>query len=278
MKAFSKIIFLCGIIVLTAFGCEKNEDNDVEYINLETVGFYQLSDNEIVDSISSMLNLKNFDYVGITDRWEEDHGVAGLGWIKEGKKYLNIDGHSIILWNDSIDNLTTITYLNYRQSNSDNWSINEIQINDYINNILSSFGFIQKQNEECIINESACGVFKWYNVACNQTYKSDTLKFPEFISEIEGDTCKINYMLIPVWYTNMDSINSSVSFDELEKNAKNFFVSNYEGIIDKMESNGYWIVYNKLCIAFETRITGKRGTYRVFIDVQTSEVVLNTIL
>jgi hypothetical protein len=276
----TKVFVILTFIALTliAVSCEKNENNNNVYNILEYVNFFKLSDNEIVDSISGILNLNTFEYEGITDRWEDAHGVAGFNWIKEGKKYMNIDGHSIILWTDSINNLTTITYLNYRHSNSENWSNNEIQLKDYLNNIFSSFGFIQKPNEECIISESAGGIDKWYDVHCNQTYKNDTLEYPEFISEFEGDTCKINYMMMPVWYTNLDDINTDVSFNELEENAKNFFIGNYEGISDAIEDKGYWIVYNKLCKAFGTRIDGKRGIYRVFIDIQTGEIVFNTML
>lgn len=278
MKTKTIIItsFISSILIILS--CEKNEDNNKVYENLEYTDFLKLSDNKIVDSISNILNLEKFEYECTTNRWEDDHGVAGFDWINEGEKYINTDGHSIILWKDSINNLTTITYLLCRHSNSEIWSNTEIQMNNYLNILFSSLGFIRKPNEVFFINESAGGINKWYDADCNQTYKNDTLKYPEFRSEFEGDTCKINYMMIPIWYKNLDDINTDVSFKELEEKAKNFFDSHYEGTIDAIENLGYWIVYNKLCQTFETRIAGLRGSYRVFIDIQTCEIVFNTVL
>lgn len=273
----TKVILLFSLItlIIIPFGCDKNDNSDKDYIVLESFNFFKLPDNVIVDSIASILDINAFAYEGIVDRWEENHGVAGCNWIKEGKKYVNTDGQSIIIWEDSLANLNTITYLHYRKSKSDSWSNDITKLEKYLDNIFSGLGLIQKSNENYLINKSAGGTqnIKWYDVLCNHTFNTDTIAHPVFQAELEGDTCKINYLMIQVWYTNLDDINTYLSDIAMEENAKNFFVENYEGTSDAVENIGYWIIYKKLCKAFETRIAGESGSYRVYIDIQTGEIV-----
>lgn len=277
-----KIYRLLTLVLFAFFAlisCEKNEDKPKnDSINLEVVDFFKLSDYEIIDSISNLLDIKNFTYDGVVDKWEQDHGVAGYSWIKEGNKYVNSDGQSIILWTDSLENLSTITYLHYRHSISDSWNNDEIEVKNYIDNIFSGLGLIQKLNEEYLINESSGGNIKWYDLMCNQTIHSDTITHPIFNAEIEGDTCKINYLMIPIWYENLNDINSEISLNDLMEKASDFFIFNYDGISDSFANKGYWVVYNKLCYVFDAKKPGERGTYRVFIDVQTGEIVHNTVI
>lgn len=278
MKPKSIVIFSFIVLGLLMARCSEKDIIEKEYIELKSVGFFKLSNQEIVDSISNILNVETFAFAGIVDRWEEEHGMAGSSWIKEGKKYENAEGQSLILWTDSLLNLSAISYLNYRRSTSDIWSNSEIQLENFMNNIFSEFGFVQKPNEEYQICESAIGIqnIKWYDILCNQTFHADTIKTPGFKAELEGDTCKINYLMIPVWYTNLDDINSYMNDSEMEDIAINFFVDTYEGNNEAIESSGYSIVYNKLCKTFNSRIVGIRGNHVVYIDIQTGEVVYNT--
>jgi hypothetical protein len=170
-----KIKLLAAAIIALFFlviSCEKDGDTAInDYVNLELVSFFELSNHEIVDSISKLMKLKDFTYEGISDRWEEDHAVAGYGWIKKGSKYVNSDGQSIILWTDSLENLNSITYLHYRGSISDSWGNDKNEIEKYLNTIFSGLGLIKKSNEDFLINESAGGIqnIKWYDVMSNQT-------------------------------------------------------------------------------------------------------------
>ena len=58
MKAVIKIIFLCGIIVLTAFSCEKDKDNNMksQVINKE----------EIIGDWVNMINNKDILFINDT--------------------------------------------------------------------------------------------------------------------------------------------------------------------------------------------------------------------
>jgi hypothetical protein len=108
----------------------------------------------------------------------------------------------------------------------------------------------------------------------NQTFHTDTLAQPAFKAEVEGDTCKINFLNIPLWYTNLDEINTYLSDIELEEVANSFFVDNYEETNSLIKTNGYYIIYKKLCKEFESGREG-RGHYIVYIDIQTGEIVYN---
>jgi hypothetical protein len=271
------------LLALVAFcfiltSCEKNkEKSKSEYINLEYVDFFKLTDTKIVDSIASILNIKPFTYEGLANSEVEPVEVAGIRWVKEGKKYVNADGQSIILWLDSLDNLATITYLYYRQSKTNTWNNDEIQLENTVKNIFSEFGFIQKPNEDYIIMQVG-GKIKWYDICCNQTFHADTIQFPELHAEVEGDTSRINYLMIPVWYTNLNDINTYLTDIEMENIAKYFIIAKYGGSGYIMGNAGFQIVSHKLCKAFYTWVIDNRGRYIVYIDIQTGEIVFNTIL
>ena len=274
---------LLSVIVAFYFiltSCEKNkEKNKSEYINLEYVDFFKLPDTKIVDSLASILNIKPFAYEGIANNGTESVGLAGIRWIKEGKKYINTDGQSIVLWVDSLDNLATITYLFYRQSKTNTWNNDAIQLDNTAKNIFSGFGFVQKPNEDYIIMQVGGGYrhINWYDIWCNQTFHADTIQFPELHAEVEGDTCRINYLMIPVWYTNLNDIITYLSYTEMENIAKNFIIVKYGGSGYIMRNEGFHIVDHKLCKAFNTGVIDNRGRYRVYIDIQTGEIVFNTI-
>jgi len=277
-----------NILVLSTFialgfalvSCEKNkEKNKSEYVNLEYVDFFKLPDTKIVDSIASILNIKPFAYEGIANNGIEPVGLAGIRWIKEGKEYINTDGQSIVLWVDSLDNLATITYLLYRQSKTNSWNNDEIQLDNTVKNIFSGFGFIQKPNENYVLIKADVGIknIKYYDLKCNQTFHADTIQFPELQAEIEGDTCRINYLMIPVWYTNLNDIITYLSDNEMGSIAKNFIIAKYGGSGYIMGNEGFHIVDHKLCKAFDTGVIDNRGRYIVYIDIQTGEIVFNTI-
>ena len=274
----SAVVAFC--IILTS--CEKNkEKSKSEYINLEYVDFFKLPDIKIVDSIASLLKIKSFDFDANIDIWDGGvNGVASYMWIKEGKKYVNSDGQSIILWVDSLNNLATITYLYYRQSKTNIWNNNLIQLDNAAKNLFSGFGFVQKPNEDYIIRKADGEIrnIRWYYLLCNQTFHTDTIQFPLLQGEVEGDTCRINYLMIPVWYTNLNDINTYLPDNEMENIAKNFIIAKYGGSGYTMGNKGFQIVSHKLCKAFDTRAIDERGRYIVYIDIQTGEIVFNTIL
>ena len=84
--------------------------------------------------------------------------------------------------------------------------------------------------------------------------------------------------MIPVWYTNLNDINIYLSDIEMENIAKNFIIAKYGGSGYTMGDEGLHIVYNKLCKAFDSHVIDNRGRYIVYIDIQTGEIVFNTIL
>ena len=272
------LVVFCFILT----SCEKNkENNKSKYVNLEYIDFFKLPNNRMVDSIASILKIKPFTYEGITtNNAIEPVEVAGTRWIQEGKKYVNADGQSIILWVDSLDNLATITYLYYRFSKSNSWNNTEIQLNNTAKNIFSGIGFVQKPNEDYSIMQADAGIQhkKWYNIRCKQTIDADTIKFPELHAEIEGDTCRINFLMIPVWYTNLNDINVSLSDNEMENIANDFIITKYGGSNYTIDNEGFQIVSHKLCKAFSAWVIDGRGKPIVYIDVQTGEIVFNTIL
>ena len=274
----SALVAFC--IILTS--CEKNKEKSKnEYINLEYVDFFKLPDNKIVDSIASMLKIKPFVFEGNIDFWEGgDNAIFSYMWIKEGKKYVNTDGQSITLWVDSLDNLATITYLYYRNSKTDTWNMDLIQLDNTAKNLFSGFGFVQKPNEKYYIQPIHGGVqhLRWFDILCNQTFHTDTIQFPLLQGEVEGDTLQINYLMIPVWYTNLNDINTYLPDNEMENTAKNFIIAKYGGSGYTMGNKGFQIVSHKLCKAFDTWAIDERGRYIVYIDIQTGEIVFNTIL
>jgi hypothetical protein len=274
------------LLALVAFSfilisCEKNKEKSKNtYVNLEYIDFFKLTNTKMVDSIASILKIKPFAYEGlVANNGIEPVELAGTRWVKEGKKYTNADGQSIILWIDSLDNLSTITYLYYRQSKSNSWNNTEIQLDNTAKNIFLGIGFVQKPNEDYIIMQVGGGIHKkWYDIWCNQTFNTDTIQFPKFQAEIEGDTCRINFLMIPVWYTNLNDINVSWSDNEMVNIANNFIITKYGGSGYTIGNEGYQIVSHKLCKAFGAWIINTRGKYMVYIDVQTGEIVYNTIL
>jgi len=271
----SALVTFC--IILTS--CEKNkEKSKSEYINLEYVDFFKLPDNKIVDSIASLLKTKSFTYEGIILYSEtEPVEMAEIRWVKEGKKYANADSQSIILWRDTLDNLVTITYLYYRQSKTHSWNNDQIVLENTAKNLFSGFGFVQKPNEEYIFIQDG-GKIKWYDIYCNQTFHTDTIQFPLLKGEVEGDTLQINYLMIPVWYTNLNDINTYLPDNEMENTAKNFIIAKYGGNGYTMGDKGFQIVSHKLCKAFDTWAINERRRYIVYIDIQTGEIVFNTII
>lgn len=280
MKKDTLLLFIFVVLCFALVSCEKNkEKNKSEYVNLEYVDFFKLPENKIVDSIASILKIKAFTYEGIANNGIEPVELGGIRWIKGGKKYINSDGQSIILWVDSLDNLATITYLYYRQSKTNNWNNDEIQLDNTVKNIFSGFGFVQMPNEDYIILQVGGGYrhINWYDICCNQTFHADTIQFPELHAEVEGDTCRINYLMIPVWYTNLNDIITYLSDNEMESIAKTFIIAKYGGNGYIMGNEGFQIVDHKLCKAFDTRVIDNRGRYVVYIDIQTGEIVFNTI-
>ena len=273
----SALIAFCFILT----SCEKNRDKSIsEYINLKYVDFFKLPGYKIVDSIASLLKIKPLVYHAIANNGTEPLELAGIRWIKEGKKYVNIDGQSIILWTDSSDKLVTISYLYYRHAKTNTWNNNEIHLHNTANNIFKGFGFVQKPNEDYILLKAAAGInnIKYYDLRCNQTFHTDTIQFPKMHAELDGDTCRINYLMIPVWYTNLNDINTYLSDKEMEDIAKNFFMAKYSGKSYTIRNEGFQIVSHKLCKAFDTLAINGRGIYIVYIDIQTGEIVFNTII
>jgi hypothetical protein len=157
----SALVTFCFILT----SCEKNkEKKKSEYINLEYGDFFKLPDTKIVDSIASILKIKPFVFDGYTNFGDGgDNGISSYKWIKEGKKYVNTDGQLVTLWVDSLDNLATITYLSYRQSKSDTWNNDEIQLDYTAKKLFLGFGFVQKPNEDYSITTADGGIkdTKW---------------------------------------------------------------------------------------------------------------------
>jgi len=272
------LVAFCFILI----SCEKNKEKSKStYVDLECVDFFKLTNSRMVDSIASIMNIKPFTYLSITtNNADENVELITTNWIKEGKKYTNSDGQTIILWVDSLDNLAIITYLYYRFSNTNSWNNTEIQLNNTAKTLFAAIGFVQKPNEEYSIMQASAGIQhkRWYNLMCRQTIHADTIKFPELHAEIEGDTCRINFLMIPVWYTNLNDINVSWSDNEMANIANSFIITKYGGSGYTIGNEGYQIVSNKLCKAFGAWVIDGRGRYMVYIDVQTGEIVYNTII
>jgi hypothetical protein len=84
--------------------------------------------------------------------------------------------------------------------------------------------------------------------------------------------------MIPVWYTNLDNINTYLTDNEMENVAENFIIAKYGGSGYTIKNQGFHIVSHKLCKAFDTSIIDNRGRYLVYIDIQTGDIVFNTVL
>ena len=277
----SKIIFGLFCIVTTFIllaGCENQNKNNDTYTILEPVSFFQLTDQQIVDSLASILALEPFSYLGTTLPSQEGVSMGGLSWISSGKKYTNTEGQSIILWTDHADYTAYISYCHYRQAISGDWENIENEIDEMLNALFTNLGFTQKENEMFVIRKCAGGIrkIKWYESECTQTFHDDTLQYPYFTAEMEGDTGKINFMNIPVWYKNIDAISQKIPDEELKQRAKDYFIMLPEvlSLTDSIISEGYWIIENTLCKKFGSAILDMgNSVLDVFVDIQNGEIV-----
>ncbi|MBN1415261.1 MAG: hypothetical protein JW973_09190 [Bacteroidales bacterium] len=265
-------------LFLVIIGCEENTNDDKAYTDPEPVDFFMLTDNEMVDSIACLLSLSPFSFSDNTLPTWEGVSMGGIDWITGGKKFINSEDQSIIIWIDENGELAYLTYCDYRQAKSGDWGPVDDQIQARLDELFLSLGFFQKNNEMFRINKCAGGIhkIKWFEANCTQTFHNDTLEYPYFTAELEGDTSKINFMKIPVWYKNLDAIRQKLPDVELKSRARTYFQDDNTvlSIPDVLSIEGYWIIYNKLCKKIGYAIIDEYGSsMNVFIDIQNGEVI-----
>lgn len=275
-KTIIIISFIASIFV--NISCDDNKEVDNEYVKLAPVSYFELPEKEIVDSIAEQLSLNSFSYLENTHTTEENVGLAGIDWISKGKKYINSNNQSIIIWLDKYDNIVLLTYLDYRHSQSNSWAPIENEVMERLNELIQNFDFVQKNNEMINLQKCAIGTkdIKYYEASCFQTFNKDTLNHPCFKAELEGDTSKINFIKIPVWYKNLDAVSQIINDNELKNKAKDYFQNNNNVVLipEQLEIKGYWIIYNKLCKKVGSAKIDEYGSYlNVFIDIQNGEII-----
>lgn len=268
-------LFTLTVILLAS--CSKDENTENNYTSLEIADFFKLPDKVMVDSIAGMLSLKPFSYLSTTYPTLEGVSMGGIDWISSGEKYVNDDEQSIILWFDDEQNIAYITYCDYRQAKSGDWGGIEGQINESLSTLFSSMGFVQKNTENFSLLSCAAGIkgIKWYAAECIQTYNNDTLEYPSFEAEIEGDTCKINFMKIPVWYKNLDAVSPVLNEEEMKNTVHEYFLNNPDvlSISDKISLEGYRVVHNRLCRRAGSAVIDEYGSLmQAFIDIQDGNI------
>lgn len=268
------------IFIFLNISCEKNGEQNFDYINLESFDFFKLSEEVIVDSITKILNLEELSFHSTVNRWFDHHRMASFHWLKEGKLYTNSNSQSIVLWSDSLDKLTYISFYNSSSRNSSSWDIEHNVIDEYLDSLFLLLGIFTKPNEGFDISNYAMRIqTKWFDIDCNQTYNTDTIVHPCFSADIEGDTCNITYTRIPKWYINLNDIPTNYSEDQLEEKAIEFAISEYGNNVDSLTKRiGYWVIYDKLCKGYSKVFNTQRGYLNVFVDIQNSEIVFSTIL
>jgi len=267
-KKFLIIVF----ILLFSIACEESLD---KYVTLEYSDFMKLSNDNIADSIATILDVQPVTYnqvVSVEKLFHDD-----LRWaVKEGHEYISNDSARVTVWVNEEDNPYYVTYELERGGTSEDWSYQEDSvISDFKSNIEKA-GVDLSDTYDLTLNKVAGFGDHWYQLSLTQTYNDTVVAFPYFYSETESDTNKINLLLINRWYTNLDDITDILSDQALKEKAREYFEKSEKvvSIPDELTVKGYHIVKNKICRQVGSAVIDEWGsTLDLYIDVQNGEIV-----
>jgi len=267
-KKFLIIVF----VLLFSIACEKSLD---KYATFEYSDFMKLSNDEIADSIATILNVAPVTYnqvVSIGMLFHDD-----LRWaVKEGYEYISNDSARGTVWVDEEDNPYYVTYELERGGISEDWSYQEDSVISNFKSNIEKTGVDLSDTHDLTLNKVAGFGDHWYQLSLTQTYRDTIVDFPYFYSETENDTNKVNLLLINRWYTNLDGITNILPDRLLKEETREYFENSEEvlSIPDELTVKGYHIVKDKLCRQVGSAIIDEWGsTLDLYIDVQNGEII-----
>lgn len=288
LREKSNLIFFILIITPTLLfffiNCENKDDVNNpnlqnNYVTLEHNEFMKLSNDKIADSLAVILDVSPVTYNQVVSIGMLFHD--NLKWaVKEGYEYIANNGAKITIWVDDNNNPYYVTYLLKRGGTSSSWTCEqELVISDFISNIEKSGGNLTG-SENIVINKM--NIYGHYHeLYLTQSYNDTCVNFPYFFSEVEGDTNKVNLLLINRWYNNLNDIKNTVSDEILREKAREYFEASEKviSIRDELTINGYYIIKNKLCRKVGSALIDEWGsTLDLYVDIQNGEIVEETEL
>ncbi len=263
------------VLLFSIIACEESLD---KYVTPEYSDFMKLSNDNIADSLATILDVQPVTYnqvVSVEKLFHDD-----LRWaVKEGYEYISNDSARVTVWVNEEDNPYYVTYELERGGTSEDWSYQEDSvISDFKSNIEKA-GVDLSDMYDLTLNKVAGFGDHWYQLSLTQTYQDTVVDFPYFYSETESDTNKVNLLLINRWYTNIDDITNVLPEQLLKEEAREYF-ENSEKVIsipDTLTVKGYNIVKDKLCRQVGSAEIDEWGsTLDLYIDVQNGEIVEET--
>jgi len=268
----SKKFLIIVFVLFFSIACEESLD---KYVTLEYSDFMQLSNDEIADSLATILNVAPVVYnqvVSIGMLFHDD-----LKWaVKEGYEYIANDSAKITVWIDEEDSPYYVTYELERGGTSKDWSYQEDSVIFEFTANIEKAGVDLNDAYDLTINNVAGFGDHWYQLSLTQTYNDTAVDFPYFYSEAESDTNKVNCLLICRWYPNLEDITDTLSHEILKEVAREYF-GNSEKVIsipDELTVKGYNIVKDKLCRQVGSAVIDQWGsTFDLYIDVQNGGIV-----
>lgn len=273
MKGEFLLIIL--FVLLFSIACEEPLDN---YVELEYSDFMKLSNNEIADSLATILDVAPVTYNQIVSVSELLH-LNYIWAVKEGYEYIANDSAKIIVWVNEENDPYFVTYELRRNGISEDWSYDEDSVISRFTSNLEKAGVDLNDYYNLTIQNVAGLGDCWYRLRLTQTYNDTAVVFPYFYSETESDTNKINCLLISRWYSNLDDITDTLSHETLKGIAREYFENSEEviSIPDTLIVKEYSIVKDKLCRQVGSAVIDEWGsTIDLYVDIQNGETVEKT--
>lgn len=263
----SVLIFM----LIFCMACEEPLDN---YVHLEYSDFMKLSNDEIADSLSIILNVAPVTYKQVVSLGM--FYFDNLKWsIKEGYEYIANDSAKITIWVDEENKPYYVTYFLKRKGSAADWTYEEDSAISNFKSIIEKSGSNLTGLEKCNLDKEYWGTH-WYSLRLVQNYIDTCVDFPYFYSETESDTNKVNFLLINRWYTNLDDITDILSEQSLKEKAREYFENSekVDSIPEELTVEGYHVIEDKLCRKIGSAIIDKYGSRLfLYIDVQNGEVI-----
>jgi hypothetical protein len=259
-------------VLLYSMACEEPLDN---YVHLEYSDFMKLSNDEIADSLATILNVAPVAY-----NQNVSNGMLFSYYIKwdvrKGYEYIANDSAKITVWVDQEDNPCYVAYELERWGTSKDWSYAEDSVISEFKSSIEKAGGDLVGSHDLTLNKYAGRDDHWYELYLTQTYHDTAIGFPYFYSETESDTSKVNFLVISRWYTNLDDIRDILSDQALKGKAREYFENSEEvdSIPEELTVEGYYIIKDKLSRQVGSAVIDEWGsTLDLYIDVQNGELV-----